>query len=135
MPRPNFRLQAQEPEMPIVQIKLPKGFASEQQMEKVRLGAKASVLKTLSPKDSRHDYVVVSEEIGKIGDGLPLVLVDMRPGREHERKEAFAKFVSESIASELGIDAKTVYVLYRESDPSNFFVGDGFLPGWEPGQH
>jgi len=121
--------------MPIVQIKLPKGCADEITLEKVRLGVKASVLETLSPKDSRHDYVVVSEAIGKIGDGLPFVLVDMRPGREQERKEAFATFVSECIGNELEIDPRNVFVLYRESDASNFFVGDGFLPGWEPGQH
>ncbi len=121
--------------MPIVQIKLPKGCADEETLEKVRLGAKANVLKTLSPKESRHDYVVVSEEFGEIGDGLPFVLVDMRPGREHARKEAFAKAVSETIENELQIDPKNVFVLYRESDASNFFVGDGFLPGWEPGRH
>lgn len=121
--------------MPIVRIDLPHGFADADAMEKVRVETKTAVLKTLSPKDSRHDYVVVAEAVGKIGDGMPVVNVDMRPGREPDRKAEFAELVSECLSRNLNIDPKHVFVLYRESDPINFFIGDGFLPEWEAGQH
>ena len=43
------------------------------------------MLKTLAPKEIKYDYVAVREAFGEIGDGLPLVTMDVRLGREAAR--------------------------------------------------
>ena len=44
------------------------------------------VLKTLAPKEVKYDYVSIREAFKYIGDGLPVIDVNLRPGREPERK-------------------------------------------------
>ena len=121
--------------MPIVQIKVPKGMASEETLEQVRVATRANVLEALSASQAHHDYVTVSEEIGKIGDAFPLVLVDLRPGREQWRKEKFAKLTSKVLGDALDIEERHVFVIYRESAGNNFYVGDGFLEPFDPAEH
>ena len=50
-------------------------------------------LDTLAQKETKYDYVAVSEVFGEIGDGVPLITVDLRPGREAERKKALVDTV------------------------------------------
>ena len=38
------------------------------------------VLKTLAPKEVKYDYVSIREAFGYMGDGLPVIDVDLRPG-------------------------------------------------------
>ena len=47
----------------------------------------AAVSATLAPKQVKYDYVSIREAFGVIGDGLPVIDVDLRPGREPERKK------------------------------------------------
>ena len=53
------------------------------------------------------------EVAGDIGDGVPLVEVDLRPGREPERKKALVDAVAEILNETMGVDAAEVYVLFR----------------------
>lgn len=122
--------------MPIVQIKVPKNRASEEVLEAARLKTRENVLESLSATQAHHDYVTVSEEIGKIGDAFPLVLVDLRVGRERWRKEKFAKATAKVLSEALGCEEKHVFVVFRESATGeNFWVGDGFLETFNPEEH
>eukprot|EP00913_Durusdinium_trenchii_P006868 g6459.t1 len=87
--------------MPIVQIHLPKNCADEATLERIRVACRQHVLDTLSADRAHHDYVTVVEVLGKMGDGVPLVKVDQRPGREKWRKEQFSQRIAKTIADEL----------------------------------
>ena len=65
--------------MPVIRIEVPAGTAADTQ-KTIRTAVKAAVLRTLAPKETKYDYVAVREVIGEIGDGVPLVEVDLRPG-------------------------------------------------------
>ena len=72
--------------MPLIRIDLPEGVASEKKAlihQKVR----DVVLKTFAPKEVKYDYVSIREAFGYVGDGMPVIDVDLRPGREPERKK------------------------------------------------
>ena len=73
--------------MPVIRVEVPTGTSADTQRT-IRTEVKAAVLRTLAPKETRYDYVAVREVLGEIGDGVPLVEVDLRPGREPERKKA-----------------------------------------------
>jgi phenylpyruvate tautomerase PptA (4-oxalocrotonate tautomerase family) len=92
-------------------------------------------LDSLSATQAHHDYITVSEEIGKIGDAFPLVLVDLRQGREQWRKEKFAKATAEVWSQALGCEPSHVFVIFRESPGSKFWDGDGFLETFNPEDH
>lgn len=122
--------------MPVVEIKVPKDIADAETLESVRVATKEHVLESLSADQAHHDYVVVSENIGTVGDGLPLVLVDQRPGREKWRKEKFANLVQQTLEQELEIAPKNTFVVFRESPTThNFYVGDGFLEPFDADAH
>ncbi len=117
--------------MPIVRVELPHGFTDEKKGQ-VRLAVKAAVLKTLAPKETKYDYVAIREVFGEIGDGVPVVTVDLRPGREQERKAALAQAIAEALGATVGIAAEDVYVLYRENVAANHFCGGTPLAEWVP---
>ena len=71
--------------MPVIRIETPEGTSKEIKRN-IRDGVKQAVLDTLAPKETKYDYVAVREVFGVIGDGVPLVTVDLRPGREPTRK-------------------------------------------------
>ena len=79
--------------MPVIRIEVPLGTPA-QTKKCIREGVKLAVLKTLAPKETKYDYVAVREVYGVIGDGVPLVTVDLRPGREPERKKALVDAIS-----------------------------------------
>lgn len=54
---------------------------------------------------SRHSPPAVFVQ-GKMGDGVPLVKVDQRPGREKWRKEQFSQRIAKTIADELTLGRK-----------------------------
>ena len=72
--------------MPVIRVEVPAGTSVDTQ-ESIRTAVKAAVLRTLAPKETRYDYVAVREVVGEIGDGVPLVEVDLRPGREPRAQE------------------------------------------------
>lgn len=117
--------------MPIVRIELPRGFSDEQKV-RTRQAVKAAVLKTLAPKETKYDYVAIREVFCEIGDGAPVITVDLRPGREQERKAALAKAMAKSLEAVLGIEARDVYVLFRETVAANHYCGGKPLPEWVP---
>ena len=73
--------------MPVIRIEVPEGTSLDKK-SRIREGVKQAVLDTLAPKETKYDYVAVREVFGEIGDGVPLITVDLRPGREAERKKA-----------------------------------------------
>ena len=86
--------------MPVIRIDLPEGTPAAAKAA-VRDGVKAAVLSTLAPKETKYDYVAVREAFGAIGDGLPLVEIDLRPGREPARKQALVDAIAELLLAEM----------------------------------
>ena len=93
---------------------------------------KQAVLNTLAPKETKYDYVAVREVFGEIGDGLPLVTVDLRPGREAARKKALVDAISDVLYEQLQVNAEDVYVLFRETPAFNHYTGGTPVPEWVP---
>ena len=117
--------------MPVIRIEVPAGTAADTQ-KTIRTAVKAAVLKTLAPKETKYDYVAVREVIGEIGDGVPLVEVDLRPGREPERKKALVDAIAEILHEEMGVEASDIYVLFREHPAENHYCGGMPLAPWVP---
>ena len=117
--------------MPVIRIEVPEGTSLDRK-RRIREGVKQAVLDTLAPKETKYDYVAVREVFGEIGDGLPLVTVDLRPGREVERKKALVDAIAALLKIELNVEARDVYVLYRENPAENHYTGGEPLPPWVP---
>ena len=62
--------------MPVIRLEVPAGTPADTQ-ETIRIAVKAAVLKTLAPKQTKYDYVAVREVVAEIGDGVPLVEIDL----------------------------------------------------------
>ena len=90
------------------------------------------VLRTLAPKQVRYDYVSIREAFGVIGDGLPVIDVDLRPGREPERKKGLVDGIAEVLRDVLGIDPEDIYCIFRETPAHNHYTGGEPLPDWVP---
>jgi len=96
--------------MPVIRIDVPEG--TDQDIKKrIREGVKQAVLDTLAPKETKYDYVAVREVFAELGDGVPLVTVDLRPGREAERKKALVDAIAVILKAELKSDPIDLYVL------------------------
>ncbi len=117
--------------MPVIRIEVPEGIAVDVK-RRIREGAKQAVLDTLAPKETKYDYVAVREVFGEIGDGVPLITVDLRPGREPERKKALTDALSTLLKEELDVEPRDVYVLYRENPAENHYCGGEPLAPWVP---
>jgi len=98
--------------MPVIRIEVPEG-TEHATKTRIRDGVKHAVLVTLAPKETKYDYVAVREAFGEIGDGLPLVTVDLRPGREPERKKALVDAIADIMKAELDVDPVDLYCLFR----------------------
>ena len=117
--------------MPVIRIEIPEGISRDIK-RRIREGAKQAVIDTLAPKETKYDYVAVREVFAEIGDGAPLVTVDLRPGREPERKKALVDAISRLLNIELNVEARDVYVLFRENPAENHYCGGEPLPAWVP---
>lgn len=117
--------------MPLIRIDIPEGVSSEKKGI-IHKGVREVVLKTLAPKEVKYDYVSIREAFGIIGDGLPVVDVDLRPGREPERKKALVDGIAELLAETLGIKPEDIYVIFRETPAHNHYTGGQPLPEWVP---
>lgn len=117
--------------MPVIRIEVPEG-TPQSTKRRIREGVKQAVLDTLAPKETRYDYVAVREVFGEIGDGVPLVEVDLRPGREPERKKALVDAIATIMKAELNADTQDLYVLFRENPAENHYTGGEPLAPWVP---
>ncbi len=117
--------------MPLIRIDLPEGIAKEAKKQ-IHNRVKEVVLKTLAPKEVKYDYVSIRESFGFIGDGLPVVDIDLRPGREPQRKKALVNGISNVLNETLNISTEDVYCLFRETPAYNHYTGGSPLPEWVP---
>ena len=117
--------------MPVIRIEVPEGTPQDTK-RRIRDGAKQAVIDTLAPKETKYDYVAVREVFGEIGDGVPLVTVDLRPGRGADRKQALADAIAALLKRELNVEARDIYVLFRENPAENHYTGGEPLPPWVP---
>ncbi len=117
--------------MPAIRVEVPSGTPADTQ-NSICTAVKAAVLKTLAPKETKFDYVAVREVVGEIGDGVPLVEVDLRPSREPERKKALVDAIAEILNDTMGVDATDVYVLVRENPAENHYCGGTPRAPWVP---
>ncbi|HUU74246.1 MAG TPA: tautomerase family protein [Burkholderiales bacterium] len=117
--------------MPVIRIEVPEGTALKSK-KRIREEVKQAVLDTLAPKETKYDYVAIREVFGEIGDGLPLIEVDLRPGREPERKKALVDAIAAVLKNELQINPEDVYVLFRETPAPGHYTGGTPLPEWVP---
>ena len=117
--------------MPLIRVVVPEGVSTEKK-NKIRTEIKDAVLRTLAPKETKYDYVSISEALGVVGDGLPVVDVDLRPGRSSERKKALVDEISRILFNELNVKEEDIYVLFRENPAENHYTGGTPLPEWKP---
>ena len=117
--------------MPLIRVVVPEG-TSPAKKHNIRTNIKEAVLRTLAPKETKYDYVSISEAFGVIGDGLPVVDVDLRPGRSPERKKALVDEISRILLEELNVKEEDIYVLFRENPAENHYTGGTPLPEWKP---
>ena len=122
--------------MPIVQVDIPAGHPDATK-DRLRAGLKEAIdsvfdpaQKGRYPETRQWIYVSVREGYGKLGDGLPTVTVDTRPGRKQEQKLELARRICDVFESTMG--TRAVYVLLRET-PAADHIGSGVsLPEWRP---
>ena len=117
--------------MPLIRIDVPEGTDTEKKRiihKKVR----EVVLRTLAPKQVKYDYVSIREAYGIIGDGLPVIDVDLRPGREPERKKGLVDGIAEVLHETMGVNAEDIYCIFRETPAPNHYTGGEPLPEWVP---
>lgn len=122
--------------MPIVRVDVPEGCARAVKDE-LRSGIKAAIDEALDPgQKGRHPetckwiYVSIREAYGEIGDGLPTVTIDTRPGRKQEQKDHVAKLICDVFEKAMG--TRDVYVLLRTTEAADHLGGGVALPVWRP---
>jgi phenylpyruvate tautomerase PptA (4-oxalocrotonate tautomerase family) len=122
--------------MPIVRVDVPSGVPNETK-DRLRAGIKDAINKALDPgQNGRHPetckwiYVSVREAYGKIGDGLPTVTIDTRPGRKQDQKAQVANMICDVFDKVMG--TRDVYVLLRTSEAQDHIGGGVPLPEWRP---
>ena len=94
--------------MPLIRIDVPEGISLKIERE-IHIKVRKVVLKTLAPKEVKYDYVSIREAFGNIGDGLPVIDVDLRPGRDARRKKALVDGISAVLKETLNISKEDVY--------------------------
>lgn len=117
--------------MPVIRVEVPEGTAQDIKA-RIRDGVKQAVLDTLAPKETKYDYVAIREVFAPIGDGVPLVEVDLRPGREVERKKALVDAIAAIMKTELDVDPVDLYVMFRETEAPDHYTGGTPLAPWVP---
>jgi phenylpyruvate tautomerase PptA (4-oxalocrotonate tautomerase family) len=122
--------------MPIVRVDVPTGVSNETK-DQLRAGIKEAINLALDPgQNGRYPetckwiYVSIREAYGKIGDGLPTVTIDTRPGRKQEQKAKVANLICNVFDKVMG--TRDVYVLLRTSEAQDHIGGGVPLPEWRP---
>lgn len=123
--------------MPIVRIDIPEGYSNAVK-DRLREGVKDAINEAIDPgQNGRHPetckwiYPSIREAYGKLGDGLPTVTVDTRPGRTTQQKRKLAALICDLFERELG--TRDVYVLLRTTESDDHIAGGEPLPEWRPG--
>ncbi len=122
--------------MPIVRIDIPTGY-SDDVKERLRQGIRDAIEEIIDPGQSgRHPetckwiYPSIREAFGRLGDGLPTVTIDTRPGRAQEQKQRLAEAICD-IFEEI-LSTRDVYVLLRTTAAADHIAGGVPLPEWQP---
>jgi phenylpyruvate tautomerase PptA (4-oxalocrotonate tautomerase family) len=122
--------------MPIVRVDIPPGY-SDRTKDELRAGIKEAIDAVLDPgqkgrfpETRKWIYVSIREAYGKLGDGLPTVTIDTRPGRSREQKNELARRICDVFERSLG--TRDVYVLLRETPAPDHLGGGTALPEWRP---
>lgn len=108
--------------MLVIRIHIPPGYLPEIK-ETIRQAVKDAALAALPIEVTDHLYVSIHEAHGRMGDGLPTVIIDTEPLADAERKQALASKVSRAVAANAGATSEQVYLLIRETVAENHFVG------------
>ena len=121
--------------MPIVRVDIPEGYSDEIK-DGLRQQIKGAIDRIIDPgQGGRHPetrkwiYVSIREAYGKLGDGLPTVTIDTRPGRKREQKLGLANAICDIFEDLLG--TRDVYVLLRTTDAGDHIGGGTPLPEWK----
>jgi phenylpyruvate tautomerase PptA (4-oxalocrotonate tautomerase family) len=117
--------------MPVVRVDIPEGHSAETKSA-LKGAIKDAIVETLDPKIPKYIYLSIRDAYGEVGDGLPLVTVDLRPGREAGRKAALVEMLDKAFLDILGIRPDDLYVLFRETPASEHYCGGQPLPDWKP---
>ena len=115
--------------MPLIRINIPERVSTNIEKQ-IHSNVIEVLLKTLAPKEVKYDYVSIREASGYIGDGLPVIDVDLRSGRDTRRKKALVDGISEVLKQILNITKEDVYCLFREIPAHNHYTGGKPLPEW-----
>lgn len=120
--------------MPIVRIDIPTGYSNAVK-DRIREGMKQAIIEAIDPgQNGRHPetckwiYPSITEAYGGLGDGLPTVSIDTRPGRTREQKRKLADLICDLFEKEMG--TRDVYVIFRTSDSDDHIAGGEPLPVW-----
>jgi phenylpyruvate tautomerase PptA (4-oxalocrotonate tautomerase family) len=121
--------------MPIVRVDVP--AVSPQIKQTLRREIKRAIDEVLDPgqggkfpETCKWIYVSVREAFGEIGDGLPTVTIDTRPGRKPETKLRLANAICDIFEKTMG--TRDVYVLLRETAAADHIGAGVSLPEWKP---
>ncbi len=108
--------------MLIAHIHIPPGYLLDYK-ETVRQAVKTAAATALDIADQNLVYVSVYEAHGRIGDGLPTVMLDVMPITDPERKAALAAQVAQAVSAHAGGSIDDAYVLIRETATENHYCG------------
>ncbi|MDX1709509.1 MAG: tautomerase family protein [Rhodovibrionaceae bacterium] len=117
--------------MPIVRADIPIG-SSDEHKARLRMAIKDAIIAALAPKETKYIYVAIRDVFAEVGDGAPTVTVDLRPGREVERKKALADAIAGAFQDAGGISREHIYLLFRENPAENHYCGGSPLAPWVP---
>lgn len=122
--------------MPIVRIDVPEGTPAEVK-RRLRADVKGAINEALDPtqkgrfpETAKWIYVSIREAFGELGDGLPTISVDTRPGRTDAQKQKLMALCCDIFERHLG--TRDVYLILRESEAINHQAGGQALPVWRP---
>lgn len=80
-------------------------------------------LEKLALKEVKYNCVSIREAFGIIRDGLPIVDVDLGPGRKTERKKDLVDGIADLLGQTLGIKKEAIYCIFREIPTHNHYTG------------
>lgn len=117
--------------MPVVQVDIPHGHSDETKSA-LKKAMKEAIIATIDPKVTKFIYIAIRDVYAELGDGAPTVTVDLRPGRETERKAQLATALAQALSDALGSRPEDLYLLLRETPASDHYCGGQPLPEWQP---
>jgi phenylpyruvate tautomerase PptA (4-oxalocrotonate tautomerase family) len=117
--------------MPVVRVDIPHGHSNDTKAA-LKEAIRDAIITTIDPKITKYIYIAIRDAYAEFGDGAPLITVDLRPGRETERKAALAESLSKAFTEALGNRPEDLYLLFRETPASQHYCGGQPLPDWQP---